>query len=260
VAELITQLLNYPQKDSTQWISRQLKKIRKAIKKEAIDPSLIAKLNQKLGSQKEFKNFRFRSSTNAEDIDGFNGAGLYESKTGILNDTVKSFEKAIKEVWASVWNENAYWERELFGINQQNIAMGVLVHRSFPKEIANGVIITKNVYRDNFPGITVNVQKGENSVVKPGKNEVCEQFTVYDFNPFDGPSADLDVDYTSNSNLNNNKPILTAREINKIYKASKRIEAEMYHYWKKATAVDIEFKIVGKDRELYIKQVRPFND
>jgi pyruvate,water dikinase len=263
VAQLVTELLNYPHKDSIQWINNQLKKIRGAIKKESIDAGLIAKLNQKLGAQQEFKNFRFRSSTNAEDIDGFNGAGLYDSKTGILNDSIKSFEKAIKQVWASTWNESAYWERELFGINQQNVAMGVLVHRSFPKEVANGVIISRNVFRDNFPGITVNVQKGENSVVKPNKGEICEQFVVFNFNLYTASSSkDFDVDYTSNSNLNNNKPILTPREINLIYKACKRIEADMYRYWKKAAyhPVDIEFKIVGEKRLLYIKQVRPYND
>ena len=81
---LIKALINNPNKDSIQWINIQLNKIRKAIKKEAIDSNLIAILNQKLGTQKKFKNFRFRSSTNAEDIDGFNGAGLYESKTGIV--------------------------------------------------------------------------------------------------------------------------------------------------------------------------------
>jgi pyruvate,water dikinase len=261
IAELITELLNYKHKDSTKWINAQLKKIRSAIKKEPVDPTLIAKLNQKLGAQTEFKNFRFRSSTNAEDIDGFNGAGLYDSKTGILNNKEKSFEKAIQQVWASAWNESAYWERDLFGINQQNIAMGILVHRSFPDELANGVIISENVFRDNFPGITVNVQKGENSVVKPEKGEVCEQFTAYNFNIFNA-KADFDVDYASTSNLNNNKPILSSKEINIIYKATKRIEAEMHRYWKKATyhSVDIEFKIVGEKRELYIKQVRPFNN
>ncbi|MFT3687304.1 MAG: PEP/pyruvate-binding domain-containing protein [Phycisphaerales bacterium] len=262
IAALIAELLSYPKKDSTQWINTQLKKIRTAIKKEAIDPGLIAKLNQKLGTQDKFRNFRFRSSTNAEDIDGFNGAGLYESKTGILNDTIKSFEKAIKQVWASAWNESSYWERELFGISQQNIAMGVLVHRSFPDEVANGVIITKNVFRENFPGITINIQKGENSVVKPKKGEICEQFTVYNFNLMSEQPKDFDVDYTSNSNLNDNKPLLTAKEINTIYKVSKKIENKMYRYWKKTAfhPVDIEFKIVGEKRELYIKQVRPFND
>lgn len=262
ISQLIKELLNNEKKDSIVWIKKQLKKIREAIKKESIDSSLISNLNQKLKSQTEFKNFRFRSSTNAEDIEGFNGAGLYESKTGIIGDSIKTFEKAIKQVWASVWNESSYFERELFGIDQHNIAMGVLVHRAFPDEIANGVIITKNIFRDNFSGITVNVQKGENSVVKPKKGEICEQFTVYDFDISDTENKDFDVDYVSNSNLNNNIPILSSKEINTIYRVSKKIENKMYRLWKKTAfhPVDIEFKIVGDKRELYIKQVRPFND
>ena len=209
----------------------------------------------------KFKNFRFRSSTNAEDLDDFNGAGLYDSKTGIIGDSIKTFEKAIKQVWASVWNEASYNERELFGIDQQNIAMGVLVHRSFPDELANGVIITKNIFRENIPGITVNVQKGENSVVKPEKGEICEQFVAYHFN--DGKDeTDFDIDYTSNSNLNNNEPLLTRKEMSNLYDVSKKIETKMYRYWRKNQfhPVDIEFKIVGEKRDLYIKQVRPFND
>lgn len=262
VSLLIKELLNNKRKDSSDWVNKQLKKIRDAIKKEPIDTNLITKLKQRLGNQTEFKNFRFRSSTNAEDIDGFNGAGLYESKTGILNDSIKTFEKAIKQVWASVWNESSYWEREIFGIDQQNIAMGVLIHRSFPDELANGVIITKNLFRDNFSGITVNVQKGDNSVVKPEKGIVCEQFTVFDFSIFEPEHLNFDVDYISNSNLNNNKPLLSMEEINALYRVSKKIENRMYRYWKKTVyhPVDIEFKIVGEKRELYIKQVRPFND
>lgn len=261
ISVLINQLLNYPHKDSINWINKQLKKIRDAIKKEPINKDLIAKLNLKLGKQIEFKNFRFRSSTNAEDIDGFNGAGLYESKTGILGDSTKTFEKAIKQVWASVWNESSYWERELFGIDQRNIAMGVLVHRAFPDELANGVIISKNLARDNFPGITVNIQKGENSVVKPEKGVVCEQFSAYDFNLFE-PNLDTDVDYVSLSNLNDNKPLLNIAEINKIYRVTKNIQSRMNRYWNKLQYknVDLEFKIVGENRELYVKQVRIFND
>ncbi|KAF2340721.1 PEP/pyruvate-binding domain-containing protein [Flavobacterium tistrianum] len=260
ISPLIAELLAFPQKDSTVWINKQLKKIRDAIKKESIDPELISKLNIAFKDAK-FKNFRFRSSTNAEDLDDFNGAGLYDSKTGILGDSIKTFEKAIKQVWASVWNEASYNERELFGIDQQNIAMGVLVHRSFPDELANGVIITKNIFRENFPGITVNVQKGENSVVKPQKGEICEQFVAYHFN--DGKDeTDFDIDYTSNSNLNNNEPLLTRKEMSNLYDVSKKIESKMYRYWRKNQfhPVDIEFKIVGEKRDLYIKQVRPFND
>lgn len=260
ISPLIAELLASPQKDSTVWVPKQLKKIRDAIKKEPIDPELISKLNIAFKDAK-FKNFRFRSSTNAEDLDDFNGAGLYDSKTGILGDSIKTFEKAIKQVWASTWNEASYNERELFGIDQQNIAMGVLVHRSFPDELSNGVIITKNIFRKNFPGITVNIQKGENSVVKPEKGEICEQFVAYHFN--DGKDeTDFDIDYTSNSNLNNNEPLLSRKEMSNLYTVSKKIETKMYRYWRKNQfhPVDIEFKIVGEKRDLYIKQVRPFND
>lgn len=260
ISPLIEELLAYPNKDSTVWIQKQLKKIREAIKKEPVDPELIAKLNQTFKNA-AFKNFRFRSSTNAEDLDDFNGAGLYDSKTGILGDSIKTFEKAIKQVWASVWNEGSYTERELFGIDQHNIAMGVLLHRSFPDELANGVVITKNIFRKEFPGITVNIQKGENSVVKPEKNEICEQFVAYHLN--DGKDdSDFEVDYTSNSNLNNNEPLLSRKEMSALFLASKKIEEKMYRYWRKNRfhPVDIEFKIVGENRDLYIKQVRPFND
>ncbi|MBF4470073.1 PEP/pyruvate-binding domain-containing protein [Flavobacterium sp. HJJ] len=258
---LINELINNPNKD-VQWINIQLEKIRKAIKKKPIDADLITALNEKLGTQKKFKNFRFRSSTNAEDIDGFNGAGLYESKTGIVGDSIKSFEKAIKQVWASVWNESSYWEREIFGIDQNNIAMGVLVHRSFPDELVNGVVITTNLFRKDFEGITVNVQKGENSVVKPNKGEICEQFTAYDLNIFGEKSDNVDVDYISNSSLNDSKPLLSIAEINNLFKTCKKIESKMNRYWNKFTrkSVDIEFKIVGEKRNLYIKQVRVFND
>ncbi|WP_166925858.1 PEP/pyruvate-binding domain-containing protein [Flavobacterium poyangense] len=260
ISPLIQELLSYPNKDSIQWINKQLKKIRDAIKKEPINPELIVKLDQTFKNA-SFKNFRFRSSTNAEDMDDFNGAGLYDSKTGIKGDSIKTFEKAIKQVWASTWNEAAYMERELFGIDQQSIAMGVLVHRSFPDELANGVIITKNIFRENFAGITVNVQKGENSVVKPEKGEVCEQFVIYHFNTGTG-TDDFDVDYTSNSNLNNNDPLLTRKEISNLFLVSNKIETKMYRYWRKNAfhPVDIEFKIVGENRDLYIKQVRPFNE
>jgi pyruvate,water dikinase len=262
IQPLIKSLINNTNKDSIQWIANQLDKIRKAIKTETIDPTLIATLNEKLGKQNKIKNFRFRSSTNAEDIDGFNGAGLYDSKTGILGDSIKSFEKAIKQVWASVWDEGSYWEREIFGLDQSTIAMGALVHRSFPEEIANGVIITQNLFRKDFDGITVNVQKGENSVVKPNKGEICEQFTAYNWNETDSKNKYLTVDYVSNSSLNEFKPLLSSDEIKTLLEVSKKIETKMNQYWNKFNRkpVDIEFKIVGPKRELYIKQVRIFNE
>lgn len=258
ISSMINNILLNIKKDNSQEINLKLKELRNKMIEIPIDKNLILTLNEKLGNQKDFKNFRFRSSTNAEDIDGFNGAGLYDSKTGILGDSIKSFEKAIKTVWASVWSEAAFWERNLFNIDQKSIAMGVLVHRSFPDEVANGVVISTNIMRDNFSGITVNIQKGENSVVKPKAGEVCEQFTVYDFET-DASAKNFDVDYVSHSNLNDNKPLLSTTEINNLFKTSKYIESKMQTVWGNAKPIDLEFKYIGKTRQLYVKQVRVFN-
>ena len=159
-------------------ITNTLKKIRKEIKQKDINPELIKAVNEKIGST-DFSQFRFRSSTNAEDAKGFSGAGLYTSKTGILNHEKKSFEKAIKNVWASLWSYEAYSEREYYHINHKDVYMGILAHRAFPNEEVNGVAITKNLYRpDNF-GFVINAQLGNENVVKPKQGTICDQFICY---------------------------------------------------------------------------------
>jgi len=173
VSQLITAKTTEKEKDL-------LKQMRKLIKEEQINKSLLDSVESLIRKQNKFIAFRFRSSTNAEDLPEFNGAGLYDSETGIIGDKEKSIEKAIKKVWASTWSERAYYERKYFGIDQQSISMGVLVHRSFPDEEANGVVVTRNIYRSTG-GITVNVQKGEASVVMPKNGEITEIFTAYQF-------------------------------------------------------------------------------
>ncbi len=104
------------------------------------------------------RNIRFRSSTNVEDSDQFTGAGLYDSYSGCLADDLdddddgpcdcNSAEKkergvfrAIRKVFASFYNDNAFLERLKHGVNEAEVGMALLVHHSFPDEIelANGV-------------------------------------------------------------------------------------------------------------------------
>lgn len=258
----INEILSTP-KDSIKLIDEKLKALRKIIKKSKVDPELINLVTNTLSQQNQFKNFKFRSSTNAEDLAGFNGAGLYDSKSAKLGDSVKTVEKAILDVWASFWNERAFHEREIFNIDHLSCAMGILVHRSFPDELANGVLITKNIYRREYQGITVNVQKGEESVVKPEPGVTCDEFYCHNFNYLDNK---LSVDYRSTSSLNDKKPILKTSEIETLFRISPKIEGKMYSLWKKykiankPMPLDIEFKIVGENRTLYIKQARAYMD
>lgn len=249
-------------KDSVKLLEKELKAFRKIVKNSKVNPELLKKIEEKLNAQTDFKNFRFRSSTNAEDMEGFNGAGLYDSKTGIIGDADKTVEKAILDVWSSFWNFRAFQERDLFGINHESCAMGVLVHRSFPDEKANGVLVTRNLYRDKYAGITVNVQLGEESVVKPEPGVTCDEFYCHNFN-FLGSFV---VDYRSTSSLNKGKPILTETEIRKLFDISPVLERKMYLLWqkrkmaKKNYPLDIEFKYLGDQKQLYIKQARAYMD
>ncbi|MFO7657723.1 MAG: PEP/pyruvate-binding domain-containing protein [Bacteroidales bacterium] len=246
-------------------LSRKLAKIRMRIGKTKISKTLIYEIENKIISSGNYKKFRFRSSTNAEDIEGFSGAGLYTSETGKLNSRKKSIEKAIQLVWASNWSDQAFNEREYYHIDQKNVAMGILVHRSFPKEKVNGVAITKNIYRKNSNGFLVNAQLGNEKVVKPHSGVICDQFLCF---PEKSNRIYLDkivIDVITYSNLNDNKLVMSEAEIQNLANQLEIIkrhfagpEVEPWAYTR--LGYDIEFKLDGKNRQLYIKQIRPYND
>jgi pyruvate, water dikinase len=261
---LIQQLLQHPpnNEDSLRLI---LKNVRNSIKQTPIDTNLIALINTEL-RKSPYTTFRFRSSTNAEDALGFSGAGLYESKTVDLNDSTRTIEKALKAVWASCWTFEAFQERRFFDLSDENLAMGILVHRSFPTEKVNGVIISKNVYRSNYPGISINAQVGDVSVVEPPEGVKCDQITI--LHELEYSHFNRSVEYIATSSLTDGTPILSEQELIAIEKA---VEVLKKHYWNSQPklrlyfktyenfGLDIEFKLEGENRQLYFKQVRIYN-
>ncbi len=124
----------------------RLKDLQERIKARPIATELVALVRQRIRNFADFQSIRFRSSTNAEDLEFFNGAGLYNSHSAKRDHPTKTIERAIKKVWASLWNWRAFEERSYYKIDHLSAAMGILVHRSFPDEDANGVVSTKNLY------------------------------------------------------------------------------------------------------------------
>lgn len=240
-----------------------LKRIRKIIKKAPIDPTLLQQVEQRVVYLGDYTRMRFRSSTNAEDALGFSGAGLYDSKTGILNDNEKPIDKAIKKVWASLWSFEAFSERSYYRINHQDAYMGILVHRSFPSEKVNGVAITKNLYRKNHTGYVVNAQLGEESVVKPKPGVICDQFVCNPESYSFGSQTSIDV--ITVSNLNGGEMVMTEEEMVHLAKQLEIIKDYYFRHSFNAMSyfdygMDVEFKLDGENRQLYIKQARKYND
>lgn len=243
--------------------TRSLENLRNKIRYSALDPVFVNNVKDKIISKGTYRKIRFRSSTNAEDVEGFNGAGLYDSHTADLDNPDKSIETAIKNVFASLWTIRGFDERDYFKIDHRSVAMGILVHRSFPSEEANGVAITGNIYRPEIPAFTISVQKGEISVVQPPAGTIPDQLLFYTFSEdlFENPS----IEYITISNQNSGTPVMSEGEIVQLVKLLSTIKRHFYlnvfsdtHTSYNNFLMDVEFKLDGADRKLYIKQVRPY--
>lgn len=142
--------------------------------------TITSVLEQSYGNYSASQGLRFRSSSSVEDIEGFSGAGLYDSNTGFLDaaaqddgDRKKTIERTIKKTWASYWGFEAYEERRREKVDHRSGAMAVLVHARFDDdlELANGVA-TFRINPSSGPDAdrsvaTINVQAGAVSVTNP---------------------------------------------------------------------------------------------
>jgi pyruvate,water dikinase len=249
----VKQMLSNPEfKTNYEFRKSKLTELQNAIVSCPISPALLTLVEDKINSSGNFSNYRFRSSTNSEDIKGFNGAGLYDSYTGIPGDTDKTIEKAIKKVWASLWNIGAFEERDYFKIDQQSVAMAVLVHRSFPDVAANGVVITENFYNEFNPGFVINVQQGDLSITNPVGGYVPDQIIWYQY--------ESTIEYINHSTAPGmeGKTVLSDQEIQLLAKYCMAIHNHYCMLNSECLPVDIEFKVdwVERLRKIYIKQAR----
>ena len=247
---------------STAVRKEQLEAFREQIIAAEIDPDFLAEVEDKV--RNDFgQRCRFRSSTNAEDVSGFNGAGLYTSVSGDPHDDSYPVEDAIREVWASVWSYRAFEERSYYSIEHLDIAMSVLVHPSFTDEEANGVAITGNIFDTSGlnPAFYVNVQLGETSVVAPPEGITSDQFLYYYYTSGQ-PTA-----YIATSNLvPEGEHVLTNDQVHELGVAMDAIHQFFGEAYNTGIGygMDIEFKFddldSGGEPTLYVKQARPYPD
>ena len=200
---------------------------------------------------------RLRSSTNSEDLSDFNGAGLYKSVKATAREKDLPSDE-IRKVWASVWSFKVFEERSLWNIDHMSVQMAVAVHEAYPDEIANGVVISQNIADYSIPGIYANIQVGETSITNPEGGELPEIISIIESPP---PQRGVQSVLLQHSSLSPDSLILTDGEIYMLYQDVQNIQkrfAVLYNEYPDALALDIEFKVMGPDRKLIFKQVRPY--
>lgn len=142
------------------------------------------------------RKIRFRSSTNVEDAEYFTGAGLYDSYSGCLGDDVdpddlgpshcdetdlkeRGVLLAMRRVYASFYNDNAFQERLRLKVAEDQAGMALLVHYSTPDEIemANGVATVRALRAGTNWLFLANLvsQKGAVSVANPDPGILSEE-------------------------------------------------------------------------------------
>jgi hypothetical protein len=238
-----------------------LAEVRQLILSHPVDPELLAQVEAAVLARYGQERVRFRSSSNTEDLPNFNGAGLYTSVSAELDDPERTVADAMRTVWASLWNARAYDERAFARIQRDTLGMGILVHPASLSERGNGVGVSRNVLEpvrgDQY---YINAQLGEASVTNPAPAVSTEQL-IYQW--YRQPP----VLYQSESSLLGALPdppatVLSEAEVARVSCALLAVhdhfrpllDPENQNPW---FAMEIEFKLMGPEHQLVVKQARP---
>lgn len=146
----------------------------------SFEAELGATLQRHFATYSPDQGLRFRSSSTVEDIEGFNGAGLYDSSTGYLAPRQvrggeakrPSVADAVRKTWASYFSFEAFEERHQNRIDHLAADMAVLVHARFDDEaeLSNGVFTFS--LSPTGRELSLDAQPGSVSVTNPPTDRV----------------------------------------------------------------------------------------
>jgi hypothetical protein len=150
----------------------QLVKLRARIQGAEFDADLRKAVLEKVGREYAGKGLFVRSSSNSEDLPNFSGAGLYTTVPNVKGD--HELIEAIKTVWASLWNFEAYEARERAGVDHSKIFMAVLLQEGINSESSGVMISTDPFDNENKDAIYISAKRGLGIKVVEGQR-IAEQ-------------------------------------------------------------------------------------
>ena len=230
----------------------ELKDLRKAVKKGEMPEWITEELTDMHATYPGGQSLRYRSSTNNEDLPGFNGAGLYDSKTQHPEETEEDgIAKSLKQVYASLWNFRAFTERDFNRIDHLAAAMGVLVHPNYSDELANGVAVSFDPVRGQ-EGFYVNTQVGEDLITNPDAHSMPEEILLDEYG--------YRILATSNR-VPPGQLLMSDDQMTQLYDRLTVVHEKFEELYSPAPgerfAMEVEFKIT-RDDILAVKQARPW--
>ena len=139
-----------------------------------VDASDAAQWQARWQSQLNGQGVFVRSSSNSEDLPGFSGAGLYTTVPNVKTEA--ALTQAVKTVWASVFNPEAWEARSAAGFDAGAVSMAVFVQQAVDATSA-GVMITRDPFDAGHRHITyISAKRGIGIRVVEGRR-IAEQVT-----------------------------------------------------------------------------------
>jgi len=220
----------------------------------ALKAEIVKKWKTELGGQSVF----VRSSSNAEDLPNFSGAGLYDSEKNVK--TEKKLIEAVKKVWASLWNFDAYEARVRNYVDQHTVYMAALIQVGVNMD-SGGVMFTKDPFdADNKNAVYISAVWGHNDPITANKF-VPEQVL---FNPRSNAIQVLTLSQQENilkfgangdlveTNETVKRRVLNDKNVRELVKTSSAIK----RVFGGKKEQDIEWGIMNG--KIYIVQARPY--
>ncbi|MBA2341711.1 MAG: PEP/pyruvate-binding domain-containing protein [Pyrinomonadaceae bacterium] len=235
----------------------RLTAMREKFARGGINAGLRAAVLRRFRAEFAGKGVFVRSSSNTEDLPNFNGAGLYNTVPNVRAD--EALIDAIKNVWSSLWNFEAYEARERAGVDHSKVYMAVLIQEGINADAA-GVMITTDPYdKENRTSVYISAKRGLGIRVVEGE-KIAEQIM---FNPvsntvrvltrsaedslltFDEKGGVREVSITGD------RAVLTDAVVRRLAETARKLKRIFG-----GRDQDIEWAIMGN--QIYIVQSRPY--
>jgi hypothetical protein len=189
--------------------------------------------------------FVVRSSSNAEDLEHFSAAGIYESINHVTSAD-KIFD-SIKQVWASVLSPRSVRLRQQVGIPLDDVYMGVIVQEEIRSRMG-GVMVTSNpANRGDFRNVYLNISPKSVVQVVQGTDLPYQCL----FNTVEGGGRTL--------SLGSAKDELTTEQnasLQRLAVIGRLLQSHFSPDYTFAAPVDIEW--LANEEGIHILQLRPY--
>ncbi|OVE80665.1 phosphoenolpyruvate synthase, partial [bacterium K02(2017)] len=190
--------------------------------------------------------FVVRSSSNAEDLEHFSAAGIYESFNHVT--TADNIFESIKKVWSSLLSPRSIRLRDDVGISLDDCYMGVIIQEEVKSDMG-GVMVTTNPLdrNDLFRDVYLNVSSQSVTNVVQG-SELPYQYL---YNTLEGGGKTVSI-----GNAKEDLPKIQKAKLQNLAIAGRLLQSHFSPDYTFSTPLDIEWVSYGD--KMYIVQLRPY--